>query len=124
MLIRYHSYPPFAATDNNPERKLLKIASNGELAKGFTLRKLCILERADVLGRISNNADDYLDRIGYCEMLADDICCMDAPYTFADTYSKRAFFRGSIKWRDQKLYNDAWGEVIMLAGLPGTGKDT
>ena len=59
MLIRYHSYPPFAATDNNPERKLLKIASNGELAKGFTLRKLCILERADVLGRISNNADDY-----------------------------------------------------------------
>lgn len=25
---------------------------------------------------------------------------------------------------DQSLYDDTWGEVIMMSGLPGTGKDT
>ena len=25
---------------------------------------------------------------------------------------------------DQSLYDDTWGEVILMSGLPGTGKDT
>ena len=35
LLIRYHSFPPYALSNSNPELKLLKVAANGELAKNF-----------------------------------------------------------------------------------------
>lgn len=124
QLIRYHSFPPYASSDENGEVKLLKIASNGELASGFSMHKLCLLEKADVLGRISSNADDYMERILCCEIMAEELSCTHNPYVFADAHSQREYFRRGSGWRDGVMYDDTWGEVILMCGLPGTGKDT
>ncbi len=124
FLVRYHSYPPFAMKDENAPYKLLKISSNGLLAKGFSLDKLCILEKADVLGRISKGKDDYLERIAYCKLLSEDTGCLHSPYPFPDAYSKRAYFRKQTSRPEQQLYNSSWGEIILMSGLPGTGKST
>ena len=123
-LIRYHSFPPYAVSDKIPEYKMLKIAAQGELATGFSISKLCMLEKADVLGRACSDGAETLEKIELCRMLSEEIGCDNAPYPFADDFSKRAYFRKKTNWRDQSLYNDSWGEVIMMSGLPGTGKDT
>lgn len=123
-MVRYHSFPPFATEAKNGEQKLLSIAENGMIAPMFSIKALCLLERADVLGRISADARDYLDRIECCRLLAEELGCLDAPYPFADAHSRRAYFRGQLTHPSQSLYNDTWGEVLMMAGLPGTGKDT
>lgn len=123
-LIRYHSFPPNALKEENPLPKFIKIASVGELATGFSLRKLCLLEKADAMGRIAEGGSDYPERIDYCEMLAEEYGVADAPFPFEDAYSKRAFFRGKTSRPADMLYNGGFGEVIVMSGLPGTGKDT
>lgn len=123
-LIRYHSFPPYAIGNAEPAYSVLKIASTGELAKDFSLEKLCVLERADVLGRICAERDEVLERVACCRLLAEEEGCLTHPYPFASSYSKRAYFKGKTVWKEQKLYSDTWGEVILLSGLPGTGKDT
>ncbi len=123
-LIRYHSFPPYALSYENADYRFLKIASNGELAKYFSLEKLCALERADVLGRIGPDGKEALERIEWCRDFADELGCLKEPYKFANDFSKRAFFKGKTTWKDQDLFNDSFGEVILMGGLPGTGKDT
>ena len=123
-LIRYHTFPPFAIKSDDPELKILKIASMAELTPDFSMRRLCALEVADVLGRVGSGAEDYLERIEYCRMLSEELGVLDAPYAFTSEYSERAYFLLKTRWRDDSVYDDSFGEVILLSGLPGTGKDT
>ena len=123
-LIRYHSALPFMMAHENADYRLLRIASCGELAEGFTLQALCLLERADMRGRRGMDIPASLEKIAYCALLAEESGCLTGPYRFCDPYSQWAYMRGKTAWRDQPLYRDTWGEVILLSGLPGTGKDT
>ena len=123
-LIRYHSFPPYAISAKDPQKRLITIAANGELATGFNIRKLCTLERADARGRVSKNESDHIERVEYCALAAEEACCLDAPYKFSSDYSKRAYFSGKLSWPGGEIYRDSFGEVILMSGLPGTGKDT
>lgn len=123
-LIKYHSFPPYAIFNDNPELKLLKVASCGELAPLFSMSKLCMLEKADVLGRVNDDQNMVLDRIEYCRLLSQENECLDSPYKFSDDFTKRAYFKSKTSFKDDRLYNDSWGQVILLSGLPASGKDT
>lgn len=124
FLIKYHSFSPHIIKEKNPEYKIFRVASAGRLAKGFNLKKLCILSDADVLGRECYDKEDYLERNEYCKMIAEELGCFENPYSFRNEFSQRAYFLKKTTWRDQEMFNDTWGRVIMLSGLPGTGKDT
>ena len=55
--------------------------------------------------------------------LAKEQGCYDGPVSFTSDYTRRAYFSGGDVWPQQELYDETWGEVVMLCGLPGTGKD-
>jgi predicted kinase len=57
-------------------------------------------------------------------MLAVENQCESDSYKFFDDFTKRAYFKGKTSFKDDQLYNDSWGQVIMLSGLPASGKDT
>ncbi len=123
-LIRYHSVPTHILDQKDPERRLLKIAANGELAGDFTIRLLCVLVEADVRGRVYENIRESVDLAHLCAELAEEQGCLDAPFSFASSYAEHAFLSGRRVRPEQELYDDTWGEVILMSGLPGTGKDT
>ena len=56
--------------------------------------------------------------------MAQEQGCLDGPYPFASVRTQRALFSGGRVWKGQELYDDTWGEVLLMCGLPGTGKDT
>ena len=124
LLVRYHTRPPHLIEGKNASTFLLRLAANGELAPDFNARALCLLAEADVLGRESADGAEYLERIELARELAREEGCMDVPYPFCSDHTRRALFAGGSVWKDQALYDDTWGEVVLMCGLPGTGKDT
>ncbi len=123
-LVRHHMRPVHLMDRHGAERTARGIASEGELAKGFSWHLLCMLSEADVRGRIADDIGEGIERVGLAELIAAEADCLYGPYKYADSYTGRAYLSGRNVVPDQPLYDDSWGEVIMLSGLPGTGKDT
>lgn len=124
LLIRYHSFPPHAIDSDNASYRLHRIAANSLLVPDFSIKLLCILAKADIAGRICNDRDEMLDRITLCEELAREEECFDGCFAFPSDHTRRAFLYGRDVWKNQDLHDDTWGEVIIMSGLPGVGKDT
>lgn len=123
-LIRRHMLPFHLLDREDAVRILRKTAAAGELARDFSWNLLCALAEADVRGRLAADAEECLERVELARMAAEEAGCAGGPYRFADAFTKRAWLSGRNVPADQPLYDDTWGEVIMLSGLPGTGKDT
>ena len=124
LLVRYHTFPPFAIEHQNARVQLHRIAANGLLVPDFSIQMLCLLCKADMLGRKSPDRQEMLDKIALCEELAKEEECFEGCYPFPSPHTRRAFLAGRDVWKEQELYDDTWGEVVMMSGLPGTGKDT
>lgn len=123
-LIRWHSFPPHAIDDPEGKRKLMAIAADGELLPDVSLELLCLLSQADALGRECGDKGEMLDRIALCAELAKEGGCLSAPFPFPSEHTRHAFLSGRRVSPDLELFDDTWGQVILLSGLPGTGKDT
>lgn len=85
---------------------------------------LCILAKADMLGRVCNDKELMLEQTAFCMELAKDEGCFDRCFPFPSDHTMRAYMNGREVWKDQELYDDTCGTVYMMSGLPGTGKDT
>ena len=108
----------------NPEKKAREVGSIGELAEDFSWKLLCMLAEADVKGRIAEDIEEELALVSLSGMIAEEAGCLCAPCHFEDSHTRRAYFSGRNVYPEQILFDDTWGEIIMLSGLPGTGKDT
>ena len=123
-LIRCHMIPVHLLDMEDAERKAREVAAHGELVPGFSWSLLCLLAEADIRGRIASDTQELLEKIELCRAIAQDAQCLGGPFSFMDAYTKHAYLSGRNVAPEQSLYRTSWGEVILLSGLPGTGKDT
>lgn len=126
-LIRYHSFPPHAIDDPDGKRKLLAIAANGQNCPLFTIELLCVLCEADALGRICLEPQDrayMVQQVQLCREFAEECGCCDGPFPFPTAHTQYSYLTRKDIAPEAEFYDDTWGEVILLSGLPGTGKDT
>lgn len=123
-LILYHMLPVYLSDYDKPEMQARKTAALGEMAQDFSWDLLCKLSMADIKGRTAHDMQKMTDRLLLSKMIAVEAGCLKKPYLFADSFTKHAYLSGRNVYPDQSLFNDTWGEVFMMSGLPGTGKDT
>ena len=123
LLVKHHSFPPYALEKEENLRKMISIAASAELVPDFSLKLLHLLAKADALGRECEDKADFTAQVDLFAELAKEQGCYDTPLDFASGYTRRAYFSGGDVWPQQDLYDESWGEVLMLCGLPGTGKD-
>lgn len=124
QLIKYHSFPPHAIDTETAVLKLHRIAANSLLIPDFSIRLLCILAKADMKGRICDDQEFMLDQISLCEELAKEEKCFERCFRFPSDFTMRSYLNGRNVWKNQMLFDDTWGTVYLMSGLPGTGKDT
>ena len=124
LLIKYHTTPVHIDDNDEGIKKIIKLSLNQKLTKYFSIKNLVILSKADILGRISNQEKMHLDEIKTTIDLAKRIGCFDKPFEFNNSFSKIKYLNQNNVWYHDCLYDDTWGEVILMSGLPGVGKDT
>jgi len=122
--VRYHSFPPHAIDDPDGKRKLIAIAANGWTCPMFTIELLCVLCEADAMGRECVDKAHMLEQVGLCAELAKESGCYDHAFAFPSAHTRFSYLAEKDIAPEVELYDDTWGEVILMSGLPGTGKDT
>lgn len=117
-LIRFHGLPLWFWTKKQPELDLCRAAES------IPLRLLYLLSKADTLGRRETCPGQLRDQVELFAEYAKELNIWEHPYTFANPYTRFQFFQKEDLWQGSQLYDDTTFDVIMMAGLPLSGKDT
>ena len=121
-LIRVHQVPFFVLEPSR--RGVTAEFVVRELSWQVDLRLLALLAEADMRGRICPDAQKALDAIELFRELAREDGCYGQPRAFADAHTAVSYFRGANVHPDYPLYQEPGARVIVMAGLPASGKNT
>ena len=117
-LVRWHGLPGNYLEKPDP----LRVAITAAMTARMDL--LAILAEADHRGRIVRVADDTLTRINLFPAFCAECGVWDGPREFASDHARFMYFRTPTAHPTIDLYDDSKCEVVVLSGLPGSGKDT
>lgn len=116
-LVLYHQLPFFLIDQEDAERRAFAIS--------HTTRAdwLALVAEADMRGRETTGAQRALDNIELFRELCQELDCYDHPRAFPDDHTRFVYFRSEGRPPDVPIYDDTRGEMLLLSGLPGSGKD-
>lgn len=117
-LVRYHGLPLWVMEKSNPTKSVL------EASLRVDMKLLAMLAKADALGRICSDQGDLLYRIEMFKALCEEQQCWNTPRVFPSDLARFVYFQKEDSFPNYVPYDDWKGEVVMLSGLPGMGKDT
>jgi len=117
-LVRYHGLPLWIFEKPDPQKALLKASLE------VNLKHLTIFAKADVLGRICSDQEELLYKIDLFKAFCVEQNCSGQPYPFKTDLARFTYFQKENSAPDYVPFETTKCEVIMLCGLPGTGKDT
>ena len=121
-IIRVHQIPFYALSDDNNYKSPQWLIHR--LSWQLPVWMLCMQAKADILGRISADKARMIDEVELFKQLALEEECLYQPRQFIDDYTRIQYFRGSNVLPDYALYPQKGPKVILLSGLPASGKNS
>lgn len=117
-LVRWHGLPLNWDDRLSAEKDVLAISLT------VPPRWLAMLARADVNGRECPDKAGLLERVELFATWCDELGCLEQPRSFANEFTRYAYFSRDTLSPDAVLHDDTRFTVTLLSGLPGAGKDT
>lgn len=119
-LVAVHQVPFFAlsSTKVSPERLVHKLSWE------LDIRLLAALAEADMRGRICADQARVLDEIELFRELAREEGCYGQERAHADVHTRLQYARHAKGHPDYPLHPAQGSQVILMSGLPATGKNT
>ncbi len=118
QLVRYHGRPAFLLERTEPIHEVVR------LSWLVNNRLLFLLALADTRGRDTDSMSRPEENLLYWKMLAEENNCFDSPYPFATDHARFTFFHQSSPSLSYIPHENFSCNVTLLAGIPGSGKDT
>jgi len=117
-LVRYHGRPAFLLDRDEPIHEVVKLSwlVNNRLLYLFAL--------ADTRGRDTDSMTRPEENLHFWKLMAEEWGCHDQPYPFATDHARFTFFRQQEPNLHYVPHEDFSCTVTLMAGLPGSGKDT
>lgn len=116
-LVRYHGLPLWVFHKPNPEKALLAASLVANT------KHLGLIAEADVLGRQCADRQELLYRIDMFRELCLENDVFGKAKTFPSALGKLNYFLKDESSPDYLPFDDTTCEVVVLSGLPGSGKD-
>ncbi|QDV52264.1 AAA family ATPase [Gimesia fumaroli] len=117
-LVRFHGRPAFLLEKSKPEHEIIS------LSWLVNHRLLYLFALADTRGRSTDSMSRPEEHLRFWKMIAEELDCFEQPYPFANDQARFLFYRSSEPNLHYIPHEDYTCTVAMLAGLPGSGKDT
>lgn len=116
-LVRHHGLPLWVFDKPDPRKAVI------EASLEVDTHLLAILAQADVLGRTCEDKEDLLYSIELFIELCREHDCYGKPRAFTDEFSRFFYLQREDVAPDYAAFNDTKFEVVLMSGLPGSGKD-
>lgn len=117
-LVNAHMKPLYFLEKENIERYII------ELSMLCDIQELCMLKQADCIGAI-NDGDEWETTLSLFIEKTKELNCYTAPYQFINNNCKFKYFSDkTLNMPPVYSYEDFKFKVIIMCGLPGSGKDT
>lgn len=117
-LVKYGSLPLWFWDKSHPERAVIKTSQI------VRCDMLGLLAEADVRGRWCNDQAQLIERIEFFREFCQEHQCFHQSRQFPSAYSRFIYFQKEDGNPDYAAYDDTRFQVVMMSGLPGSGKDT
>ncbi len=119
QLVRYHGLPLWFLEKPNPEKAVVQASLR------LNTQLLASVAEADARGRICEDQADLLTKIMLFEEYCQELQCWAKPRDFASPHTRFLYFhKDEPVYPDSEIFDDCYGDVYLLCGIPGAGKDT
>lgn len=112
---------PFFLLERSEDEALRRVS---EISVRLPCAWVALQAEADARGRLAPDQDRLLETVELFRVFAAEQGCLEAPFPFGSDHGRVAWFRARLADPRHALYDDTWGTVVVMAGLPATGKDT
>lgn len=117
QLVRLHELPFFAIDEDDGARRVIRASQI------VSCELLSLLAEADARGRRCLDQQRLLDQVTLFAELCREQGCLDRPFPFANDHGRVEYFRRPGRDPLWSAHDDTRGQLLLLCGLPGAGKD-